>query len=313
MGKPDQPATILAVDNDASTRRLLTIALDGDGKNRILTAGDVQSGLQLFSTEPEIDIVISDLNLPGISGIELIEKIRMINSAVPILVLSSLHSDLSLARALQSGADDYLQKPVDLKELRRSVSTLVTQYRHVRSQPGRAERAREARHDSSVVSMADGTYVELTAATDPQQAERFQRFAERLLATSLTKKEVSDLRLALEEMVRNAIEWGNRNNREKKLRLSYCLLPDRITFQVEDEGEGFDPSALQDPAADPKAHIARRKATGKRMGGWGVFLARKIMDEVTYNQKGNVVRFTKFIRRNTPPVYRAPEESASDA
>jgi serine/threonine-protein kinase RsbW len=141
----------------------------------------------------------------------------------------------------------------------------------------------------------DGSFVDLTVISDPAEAERFQRFAERLLARTLKGDEKNALRIALEEIVRNAIEWGNQNDRTKKLRLSYCLLQDRITFRIEDEGSGFDPSALQDPSLDPRAHISGRLASGKRMGGWGIFLTRKLMDEVRYNSRGNVVFLTKFL------------------
>jgi len=168
-----------------------------------------------------------------------------------------------------------------------------------------------------VRSVDEGTFVELVSPTSDAQAERFQRFAERVLPASLPEKERGELRLALEEIVRNAIEWGNQNNPAKAIRLSYCLLADRITFRIQDDGGGFDPAALKDPSLDPHAHIRERRAAGKRIGGWGVFLARKMADEVTFNRRGNVVFLTKYFR--SPPgaadparTQAVPEHAAPD-
>jgi anti-sigma regulatory factor (Ser/Thr protein kinase) len=90
-------------------------------------------------------------------------------------------------------------------------------------------------------------------------------------------------------------------------------LPDRVTFRIEDEGDGFDHSGLADPSLDPVRHISERRATGKRMGGWGVFLTRKMMDEVTYNPKGNIVFLTKFLNRNSSGVENNNVAEASGA
>jgi DNA-binding response OmpR family regulator/anti-sigma regulatory factor (Ser/Thr protein kinase) len=295
---------ILVVDDDAVTRRLLLAALSSDYQV-VCACGAEEAVLQLASGG-SFGLVISDLTKPSVSGIELIERARLQGIVVPFLVLSAMQTDQSVARAMQLGADDYLQKPIDLRDLRRSVSSLISRYAARAHPPAGASGAGDfvgssytsGLRRSTVRTIGDGTFVELTAPTDPMQAERFQRFAERLLTASLPEKERHNLRLALEEILRNAIEWGNKNDQTKQLRLSYCLLPDRITFRIEDEGQGFDHARLKDPSLDPQAHIRERRASGKRMGGWGVFLTRKVMDEVTYNPKGNIVFLTKFLRRS---------------
>jgi DNA-binding response OmpR family regulator len=293
---------ILVVDDDSATRRLLSVALSVDFD--VTGAPSAAEALELIKApDSNFALVISDLNMPGISGIELIERVRSLGIVVPFLVLSALQTDQSVAKAMQLGADDYLQKPIDLRDLRRSVTSLIARYA---ARPNGQADERKASDSgsyssglrrSSVRTFEDGSFVELTAPTDPMQAERFQRFAERLLSASLSEKEKHNLRLALEEILRNAIEWGNKNDSTKTLRLSYCLLPDRMTFRIEDEGAGFDHAGLKDPSLDPAGHIRERKASGKRMGGWGVFLTRKVMDEVSYNPKGNVVFLTKYLHR----------------
>src|SRR5205814_5138245 len=99
------------------------------------------------------------------------------------------------------------------------------------------------------------------------------------------------------ELVQNAKEWGNRFDPKKNIRLGLRMAPDRIVLRIEDQGAGFDPALVPDPSIDPKAHIQSRIASGKRMGGWGLFIARKRMDELSFNQAGNAAYITKFLAR----------------
>ena len=317
----DQPVRLLVVDDDAPTRRLLSAALAAENLYEVVTARSVEEALAFYYTSAGFNLIITDLSMPQTCGIELIHKIRNTGASIPILVLSSIQSDQSIAQALEAGADDYLQKPVDLRELRGTVAYLLERY--FKSHECAADReshinfpAGDPAVPTTVVrNLEEGTFVELSGLSDPVQAERFQRFANRVLSSFLGEKERGELRLALEEIVRNAIEWGNRNDPSKKLRLSYCLLTDRITFRVEDEGKGFDPTGLKDPSLNPQAHIHERRASGKRMGGWGLFLARKMVDDVTFNRKGNIVFLTKYLRRssNGPEVQTVAAESSNDA
>ena len=282
---------ILVVDDDAPTRRLLSAALQGEEPCEIVTVEDAGKALAIFQADPHFHLIVCDWLMPGLSGLELIQRVRALNQHTPILVLSSTQTASSVAQALEGGADDYLQKPVDLHVLRRAVAALLAQA--AEAPPAETVSAR-----TGVRTEPDGMFVELTAPTSRQQADRFQRFTDRLLNAALNERERHELHLSLEEILSNAIEWGNRNDPLKQLHLSYCLLPDRITFRIEDEGPGFNPNSLKDPSLDPQAHIQERRASGKRMGGWGIFLTRKIMDQVTFSPKGNVVFLTKFLRHN---------------
>lgn len=318
-GQAERVVRILVVDYDASTRRLLSAALSSGDLYQVVTVRNAAEALAALQGGPGFDLLLTDLALPRMSGMELVRRVRQAGSGIPIIVLTSVLTDGSIAGALEAGADDYLQKPVDLHSLRAAVADLLDIYRGRKiavptggSSPQQAGKAA----GTAVRHLAEGTFVELVAPTSTAQAERFQRFAERVLPASLSEKERSELRLALEEIVRNAIEWGNQNNPAKVMRLSYCLLPDRITFRIEDQGGGFDAASLKDPSLDPAAHIQERRISGKRMGGWGIFLARKMVDEVAFNERGNVVFLTKRFAHSAPLVAGdrdAPREGAAPA
>lgn len=105
---------VLVIEDEAPIRKLLRIGLVAHGYE-FLEAPNGKIALRLLSQQP--DLVILDLGLPDIEGIELLQKIRGGNEAIPIIVLSSRGDELTKVRALESGADDYVSKPFGMGEL----------------------------------------------------------------------------------------------------------------------------------------------------------------------------------------------------
>ena len=101
--------------------------------------------------------------------------------------------------------------------------------------------------------------------------------------------------LAIDELVHNAIEWGNRYEADKQVHVSYYCGEDRVVLKVEDEGEGFSSADLGDPTEDLAEHRKSRAEAGKRVGGLGIHLIRNLMDEVIFNDRGNIVMLTKYL------------------
>lgn len=143
-------------------------------------------------------------------------------------------------------------------------------------------------------------WVEITAPNRREYLDRFQAFCERLVDTRLSAKARDELKIAVRELGQNAIEWGNRSDDALKIRMAYRLLDDRIHIRIADEGQGFDPGQIPDPTIDPVATIQAREAKGKRPGGFGIHLARRVMDRLAYNERGNVVVLEKRFRDPSP-------------
>ncbi len=109
-------ATILIVDDEPRQRELLSGFVESLGCDAVV-AESGETALQRLESQ-SIDMVLLDVRLPGISGLEVLEKIRSGDTALPVLLLTA-YADLRQAvAAMKSGADDYLAKPVDLEELR---------------------------------------------------------------------------------------------------------------------------------------------------------------------------------------------------
>lgn len=105
---------ILVVDDEAQITRVLRTALSANGYD-VRTANDPEEALVTFE-EWLPDLVVTDLMMPGISGIDLCRSIRK-QAATPILVLSVRDQERSKIEALDAGADDYVTKPFSIQEL----------------------------------------------------------------------------------------------------------------------------------------------------------------------------------------------------
>ena len=108
------PLRVLVVDDEPPIRKLLRMGLGTQGY-QILDAPNGKTALELMTEEP--DLVILDLGLPDIQGLELLRLIRERNEKVPIVVLSSRGDERAKVQALDLGADDYVTKPFGMEEL----------------------------------------------------------------------------------------------------------------------------------------------------------------------------------------------------
>jgi serine/threonine-protein kinase RsbW len=187
---------------------------------------------------------------------------------------------------MKNGAADYLVKPVGIDELLLSVSSAMNQ-------------SPLDEHDMAVDFDPHGWF-EVTGNSDYTVLYRYRKFLGLLNRFRIPEPVANEIRLTLEELGRNAIEWGNRNDRAKKVRFGCRILPSKLIILIADEGEGFDPGDLPDPSVDPIAHIETRQNMGKRLGGYGVHLVRNIMDKVTWNEKGNKVIAIKYLHAPSP-------------
>jgi two-component system KDP operon response regulator KdpE len=108
------PVKILVVDDEPPIRKLLRMGLTTQGYE-VLEASNGKTSLELLAKKP--DLIILDLGLPDIAGLELLRMIRIRNESVPIVVLSSRGDEAGKVQALDFGADDYVTKPFGMDEL----------------------------------------------------------------------------------------------------------------------------------------------------------------------------------------------------
>jgi two-component system KDP operon response regulator KdpE len=128
------PDRILILDDEPQITRVLRAALSAQGYD-VRTANDPEEGLQLYRDWTP-DLIITDLMMPGMSGVEVTRAIR-VRAATPILILSVRDHERSKVEALDAGADDYVTKPFGIQELLARVRA------HLRRAPERTTAALE--------------------------------------------------------------------------------------------------------------------------------------------------------------------------
>lgn len=121
---------ILIVEDDRAIRNLIKTTLQTHDYSHICAEDGAQAMLELSSNK--IDILLLDLGLPDIDGVEIIKKVRSWSS-LPIIVISARNSDKDKIDALDAGADDYLTKPFSVDELLARVRVSLRRLQHSES------------------------------------------------------------------------------------------------------------------------------------------------------------------------------------
>jgi len=120
---PSPNVALVIIDDNTGSLEMLSAALNREGLT-IFTASDPEEGLEIvFREHPQI--VLTDLVMPGISGLEVLERVVDFDPAIDVVLMTAHYTSESAVEAIRKGASDYLNKPVSITALRERVSRLV--------------------------------------------------------------------------------------------------------------------------------------------------------------------------------------------
>lgn len=283
--------TALIVEDDLDQAELVAELIQTrDFRPRIARNG--REGLRMArALRPAI--VLLDLMLPDVDGFDVCRRLRSDSRTLttPIVMVTACNGPADRKRGFRVGANAYVTKPYYAADLFEAIDA-------ARSWRAAIDRAR----------IAGEIRVELDSETEfLQEVNEFLTRLYRL--TPLTIEQIAQLRQAVMEMGQNAIEWGNRHQSDELVELTYRVYSDRVEIVVRDQGPGFDPSDLPHAATadDPLAHLDVREKLGLREGGFGLLIARGMLDELRYNDWGNEVTLVqRFPPHDLRAGYAAP-------
>jgi len=303
-------STVLIVDDSATDRRLAGGLLEHSGEYDVIYSPDGQDALaQLELHVP--DMVVTDLNMPEIDGLQLTRTIRQMYPFLPVILMTAKGSEDVAVAALQVGAASYVPK-------RRLAQELLNTVRQVLSL------AKEDRGQARLMRRLIRQEVEFAIENDAELLSSLVRFLQQGAASRGICDETARIRIgvALQEALTNACYHGNlevsSSLREVDHRAFYELCQERAVsapyrdrriyvtakftaesaeYIIRDEGPGFDPTRLPNPTAPENL---------ERPCGRGLLLMHTFMDEVRYNTTGNEV---SLIKRRTPQA--APQNGAA--
>jgi len=273
-------SSILIVDDDRLTRVMLSTILEGG--HHVTAAVDGAEALRL-SAEARFDLVLLDIWMPGMSGFEVLEKLRAHPEPPRVIILTSDETPETLLAAVRGQASRYLTKPVEAAALLEIV----------------AEELGAPQRPPIEVLSARPDWVELLVPCRLEVVDYIQNFLSQLDA-NLNEDVRRSVGQAFREMLTNAIEWGGGLDPERKVRISYLRMRRLILYRISDPGAGFrfedlTHAAVAYPEDQPMGHVIEREAKGLRPGGFGVLLARALVDELIYNEARNEVVFVKYL------------------
>lgn len=271
--------SILVAEDDHAIRTVFTRLLEGEGY-RVAAFANGKGALERVEAGEKFDVAITDLNMPGIAGDELLRRLKVRSPLTPVIVVTGVRDTGAIEECFRNDAYRYLRKPFTKDELLGLVKQALSEAAASSGRIGKVDRDPEG-------------WVELTAPSRQEYLDRFQEFCDAILDSRLDEKARNELKIAVQEIGQNAIEWGNKLDRNSTIRIAWKLDKDKIVIRIADEGPGFDPRTVPDPTIDPIATIENREKVGKRPGGFGIHLARRVMDRVTYNERGNIVFLEK--------------------
>jgi CheY-like chemotaxis protein len=274
--------SILVVEDDRGTRRLVRGLLEAR-HFEVCDCASAAEALDLLDRRG-FDLVLADIWLPGMSGFDLIRHLGARGSATPVVFITADDTPATLLRAVRDQAHELVRKPISAEVLYRAVDAAI-------SAPacGRPIRIVSAKPD----------WVELLVPCDREAARRIQSFLANLDA-DLPEAVRETVGLAFRELLMNAVEWGGRLDSSRDVRISYLRTRRMVLYRIADPGLGFSfddlpHAAVANPEGEPAGHVTVREEKGMRAGGFGILMARALVDELVYNETQNDVVLVKYL------------------
>ena len=289
---------VMVIDDDQAVLGMVSDALAHHG----MTVHPFSEGLAAMKLledpqGPPLDLVISDINMEGMDGFDVIHRVKSINPSLPVVLMTGQASLDYAIRAMRMGAANLFQKPLTLRELLNNVFRLVGLHRELRmAEAGLKGLVRESRLFSFRSDRVDipSTVMHLTDRLVPLG------FA--------SSSNVDVIAMAFHEALVNSLEHGNlemdsnlkgdlfapedaysilRSERlsdpgfaSRTIEVHMEVTADRYEVVIKDEGKGFNTKKISRISDDTLA----------RQCGRGLALIHMVMDEVAHNSKGNEIR-----------------------
>ena len=288
-------ADILVVDDSDADRQLCAALLAGHDDWTVCRAAHGQAALALLA-EHSVDLVVTDLLMPQLDGLGLIERMRERLSHIPVVVMTARGSEEIAVRALEAGAASYVPKKALGTHLVETVERILAASREHASYRRLLGRIRQA---------------SFVLENDLDLIDALVSYLTRMLRDQATFDESDCHRLstALDEALTNAYYHGNLEvgseiresdptryrdiarrrlseapYRDRRIYVTARFSDEEIRFIIRDDGNGFDPMAVANPTSPEFL---------ERPSGRGVFLMNAFMDELRFNDAGNEVTLVK--------------------
>jgi anti-sigma regulatory factor (Ser/Thr protein kinase)/CheY-like chemotaxis protein len=283
---PQKTALVVASGGDSDEVVMTVLTTEGWNIQRVV---DNQEVLTLSRTTP-FDLIITGEKTSCAEDVELLHKIRSTRPHACLIILTDEWTPGDVIAAMREGAFSYFVAPFQATALAEMV---------------RAAMAEPCWDDGIQILSATPNWVRLTARCDLFTADRLVQFLQGV--GNIPEADKDQVITAFREILVNAIEHGAHFNPSQHVEISFIRSRRAIACRVKDPGQGFSLEELRHAAIgsspeDLFGHVAVRELQGLRPGGFGMLLAKKLVDELIYNEQGNDVVLVKYLDPHTPPI-----------
>lgn len=263
--------TVLVIDDDEDIQSLLEEVLTTNPNFLVSCASNGLIGLDMMKKNV-YDLVLTDIKMPVMDGIEFLKHSKQLYPDMPVVIMSGYAEFNFLARALELGANNFIRKPFVFQEVFQVILKILKIKEKFLKQSQifphiTIETSIEFPSDAELV---DGIAVYLTM--------------DLVYYNLCIVQDINNIRLSIHEALMNAIEHGNKSDRQKNVNVFKKVDRQNIIFTIRDEGQGFDFGRVPDPTLPENIMNPR---------GRGLLLIRSFMDEVKFINNGCQIEMIK--------------------
>lgn len=251
--------TLLLAEDDLDVRESMAMLISRLGWS-VTEADDGVDAIEKFKASPT-DVVLTDLMMPRMDGMQVLKEIHEINREVPVIVLTGNSTMERCRTALKSGAADFLAKPCKKQEISRVLD--------------RAYNGRISLEGTSELQDLVNLLLSLNVPADIEKRKAIILQLGAIAKSVGFGEKYSTIRLAVDEAFTNAVKHGSSSDKGKTIEIKATFVDQKAVITITDTGEGFDSSLVTAAKLDASS-------------GRGIFLLKAFCNEVKWLDKGNI-------------------------
>lgn len=281
---PGEHFRALIVDSGPEINQLLRNLFDPDDWT-IRYAADNRDALKL-AQEKSYDLIITGERTSGQEDVDLLRRLRLVRPHTRLIILSDEFVPGDVVSSIRERAFSYFARPFSTERLAEIIRLSILE---------------PCWDDGIEILSATPDWIRLSVRCDIVAANRLIQFYRE--ASGLPDAETEEVAGAFREILVNAMEHGGNFDPDKYVEVGYVRTKRVVMCRIKDPGQGFSleelkHTALTNPPDNPFLHMAVREERGMRPGGFGILMAKKLVDELLYNEQGNEVLLVKYLHKS---------------
>jgi DNA-binding NarL/FixJ family response regulator len=272
-------AVLVGGEPDVRSALLQVLGAEGWALDRVESLEEAMT----VARARKVNLIVTNPQSSGKEDVEFLRKIRRVSPSTRVIILTDDSTPEDVIASMRAHAFGYLSKGFTPEALANTVRAVL-----------------DTPDWTDGIELVSATPHLITLAVRCQMvaADRLMQFMREI--TDLPEEEGQNVGMAFREMLLNAMEHGGHFDPDKYVEVCYVRTRHMVMARIKDPGDGFTleevrHAAIANPPDDPIAHVIRRNESGMRPGGYGVMLAKNLVDDLIYGEKGNEVLLVKYL------------------